>query len=144
MQTVGNFPDLASAQMAAAALRAEGIESLIPDEHLAGVDWQMGTALHGIRLQVAPDDVEAAETFLEGLRTEVVDDDAPDEERCPKCGSDQIGPAKWKQRLKAYGLFFPPLLLAWPFYAALAPRNACRKCDHEWRVPPPAASTTPR
>jgi DNA-directed RNA polymerase subunit M/transcription elongation factor TFIIS len=133
MQTVGNFPDLASAQMAAAALRSDGIESLIPDEHLAGVDWQMGTALHGIRLQVAPDDVEAAEALLAELQTEVATDDAPADEVCPKCGSEQIGPAKWKQRIKAYGLFFPPALLAWPLYALLGPLNTCRKCGHEWR-----------
>jgi len=138
MQTVGNFPDLASAQMAAATLRGEGIECLIPDEHLAGVNWEIATAIQGVRLQVAPDDVEAAEALLEQLQTEteIEDapaDDSPPDEVCPRCKSVDIGPAKWKQRLKAMGLFFPPVLLLWPMYAVLGPLKTCRHCNHEWR-----------
>ena len=41
MATVGNFPDLVSAQLAQSVLRERGIATLIPDEYLAGVDWQL-------------------------------------------------------------------------------------------------------
>ena len=131
MQTVGNFPDLASAQAAAAALRGEGIESLIPDENFAAIDWQMGTALHGIRLQVAPEDVAEAEELLRAEPATA--DETPPEELCPSCRSADVGPAKWKQRIKALGLFFPPVLLFWPVWATLGPLQTCRKCGHEWR-----------
>jgi hypothetical protein len=131
MQTVGNFPDIASAQSAAAVLRGEGIESLIPDENFAGIDWQIGTALHGIRLQVAPDDFAAAEELLRAKPE--MEEELPAEELCPACRSAETGPAKWKQRIKALGLFFPPVLLFWPVWATLGPLQTCRKCGHEWR-----------
>ena len=53
METVGNFPDLASARVVQSLLEAEGIEAQIPDEYFSGVDWQMNTALRGVRVTVA-------------------------------------------------------------------------------------------
>jgi len=45
--TVGNYADLASAELAASILESTGIECVIPDENFAGISWQMGTALQG-------------------------------------------------------------------------------------------------
>lgn len=136
MQTVGNFPDLASAQLAKSLLEAEGIEALIPDEYLAGVDWRMGTAIQGIRLQVGDDDAEEARALLESVppvnSNELVPvalDEADD--RCPRCGSSDTGEPPWKRRLKAATLLFPLLIFAWPFLTA-GNVSACRHCGYEW------------
>ena len=137
MKTVANFPDLASAQLAKSLLESEGIEALIPDEHLAGIDWRLGTAIQGVRVQVDDEDAEEARGLLEG------DDVAVDEEMlesadaipaadlCPRCGSSETASPKWKRRLKAATLIFPLLIFAWPFLAA-GQRLACTSCGHEW------------
>ena len=127
-------------------LDAEGIFTNIPDEHLAGIDWQMGTALHGIRLQVAPEDVDRATELL--ATAFVITDqeiagpgvvDLPDvPEVGPACGSDAIGPPKWRNRLKAAGLFFPPLLLAWPIFAVFGADATCLSCERSLRRSGPA------
>ena len=137
MKTIANYPDLASARLAQSLLEAEGIHSFIPDEHLAGIDWQMGTALKGIRLQVGPEEEEAAKALLAehlaDVDLESDEDDSP-RESCESCGSDQIGRPKWKNRVKAATLFFPPLLLLWPFFALFGPSRQCASCGRSWKV----------
>ena len=150
VETVGNFHDLATAQVAAAALRAEGIDALIPDEYLAGVDWQLGTALHGVRVQVAYEDAEVARALLHRFWTAPAaetpdalvaadpDGDARDRRArvpgvCPACGSESFGPASWKNRAKAIALVFPPLLLAWPLLVVCMPSFTCSACGQSWK-----------
>jgi len=142
MKTVGNFPDLASARLAQAMLEGEGIPSTIPDEYLAGLDWRMSGALGGVRLQVSPEHAEAAVALLEqGTivdsaeldRLAVGDDQVSDVEICPSCSSSSIGPARPRRRAKALTmLFFPFLLLAWPFLAAARRKRLCSECGHIW------------
>lgn len=134
METVGNFPDLASAKVAQSLLDAAGIDASIPDEYLSGVDWQMTTALHGIRLTVAPEDAEAAREILEAEFKEDTGDD-PDAERCPRCGSDRVGDPRWRKRLKGLSFFFFPVLILYPLFARFAPRNECYTCGHRWNEP---------
>lgn len=142
MITVGNYPDLASARLAQSVLDAEGLFTNIPDEHLAGLDWQMGTALHGIRLQVAPEDVERATQLLttafavdhHDVSETQAGEAAPAADLCPACGSDAIGPPKWKNRVKAAALIFPPLLLVWPLFAAFAAHATCSSCGRNSRT----------
>src|SRR5437763_15735580 len=64
VETIASYPDLISAQLAQSLLEAEGIDTSIPDENFAGIDWQWSTALNGIRLQVAPYDIESAMALL--------------------------------------------------------------------------------
>jgi putative signal transducing protein len=135
--TVGNYADIASAEVAASLLEAADIECVIPDENFAGISWQMGTALQGVRLQVADEDLELARIALENPGEPARgDEDAqapPPEDVCIKCGSESIGQPKWKNRLKAIGIFFPPALLVWPVLAAVNSRTQCFSCGHAWR-----------
>jgi hypothetical protein len=134
--TVGNYADLASAEVAASILESAGIECVIPDENLAGVAWQMVSALQGVRLQVADENRELARVALEQPEP------APAEEAtrlplredvCIMCGSESMGPPKWKNRLKAISILFPPVLLLWPLLAAVNSRTQCVSCGHAWR-----------
>src|SRR5437868_15500110 len=105
--------------MAKSLLEAEGLAALIPDEFLAGNAWQWSTALQGIRLQVEEASEERAREILAyafGDRPPELDpepeDDAVDTgPSCPACGSDRVGPARWKKRLKVVSLLFFPLLI---------------------------------
>jgi hypothetical protein len=141
METVGNFPDLASAKLAQSILKARGIASLIPDEYMAGVDWQLGTALQGIRLQVGPADVELARWLL--AQTSPAPDvdaaaeleDRDEDEVCPRCQSTLVGPPPWKRQLKVATFFFPPFLLLWPLLAFASGNRTCLACGLSWDRP---------
>lgn len=139
LTTVGNYPDLATAEVAASLLEAEGIETLIPDRNFAGLSWQMGSAIQGIRVQVSSEDTEAAFGILRqyaiesGGEPQGDADSTSEDPVCPACGSDCLGDAKWRNRLKAIAIFFPPVLLLWPVFVAARPRFQCRSCGHGWR-----------
>jgi hypothetical protein len=135
--TVGNYADLASAEVAASLLESAEIECVIQDENFAGINWQMGTALHGLRLQVARENLEIARIALEnhGESTQDEEDTPPpsSEDVCMACGSESVGQPKWKNRLKAIALFFPFALLAWPVLASVNSRTQCSSCGYTWR-----------
>jgi hypothetical protein len=135
--TVGNYADLASANVAASILESAEIECVIPDENLAGIAWQMGSALQGVRLQVADENLELARIALEYPGEPAPAEAVPRppwlEDVCILCGSESIGPPKWKNRLKAIGILFPPVLLLWPLLAAVNSRTQCVSCGHAWR-----------
>jgi hypothetical protein len=138
MATVGNFPDLASAQLAQSVLREHGVVTLIPDEYLAGVDWQLGTALQGVRLQVRTSDLERASSILAASHGPEFDDEeesAEDEdepEACPRCQSTLVGPPPWKRRLKVATFLFPPLIFLWPLFALRGVDRTCSSCGLSW------------
>ena len=144
METVANFPDLAAAQVASAVLAGDGIDASIPDEHIAGIDWRMATALHGIRLQVDPNDAERARELL-AQEPETAEIEAPiaGEDVCPRCQSPSIAQERWKTRLKAATMIIPTLLLIWPFVIAVSPRMKCSACGHRWPEPDPTVPPNP-
>ena len=141
MITIGNFPDLASARIALSYLEAAGIRAVILDEFLAGLDWRLGTAIQGIRLQVQPEDEQAARELLAAEFQGAEEDGEFTEEPlqkaetilCPACGSDRVGPPSWRKKTKAAALFFPVVLLAWPLVALIESRHQCAACGHAWR-----------
>lgn len=132
---MGNFPDLASAQLAQSLLRSAGIEAEIPDEYFAGVGWQMSSAIQGVRVTVHPDDAEEARALLReqmgGAEEGATDDVAP--ELCPQCRSERVGAPGWKRRLKAVTIIFPALILLYGAFALLLPNTVCSACGHGWR-----------
>lgn len=129
MQTIANFPDLISAELAQSLLEAEGIESTIPEENIAGLDWRWATALQGIRLQVADEDAGAARALL-AETSEIEREPAVDV--CPKCGSAEIAQSQWKRKLKGVTMFVPFLILVWPFVMWMEPKMECASCGHRW------------
>jgi hypothetical protein len=134
--TVGNYPDVASAEVAASILESAGIECVIPDENVAGIAWQWGSALQGVRLQVAGENLELARIALEEPEpapAEAVARPPWREDVCVMCGSESIGRPKWKNRLKAISILFPPVLLFWPLLAAVNSRTQCVSCGYAWR-----------
>jgi len=143
MPTIANFADLPTAQLAQSLLEAEGIEAHIPDEHMAGIDWRWSTALHGIRLDVAEEDVEAAKELLnengwsapEGEAAAAIPAPAErgENEVCPSCGGDCVE-APSLRRAKAVTMFFPIFLLFWPLVRLFIPDVACKSCGRTFRV----------
>ncbi len=145
METIANFPDLATAHVAAAMLAAEGIDASIPDEHLAGLDWRMATALQGIRLQVVPDDAQRATELLTQEPDPVeIENPVAGEDICPRCQSTAIALARWRMRLKAATMIIPTLLLVWPLVLMFRPRVKCSNCGYKWHERDSSAAPNPR
>ena len=95
----------------------------------------MNTALHGIRVTVAPADAEAAREILEESSPESSAEAPPPDEVCPSCNSERVGPPTWKKRLKALAIFFFPVLLVYPLFLAFSRKSECYACGHRWNPP---------
>lgn len=91
--TVGQFRDLPAALLAKGALDSAGIEAFLIDDNMVRMDWFISNLLGGIKLQVRPEDADAAMDVLEndipeGFEVEGLGD--YEQPRCPKCGSVDI------------------------------------------------------
>ena len=62
--TLVRLGDLTTAQLLRGRLDAEGIEGLLPDEHVATQGWHFHGAIGGIRVQVRRADLERAQEIL--------------------------------------------------------------------------------
>jgi hypothetical protein len=96
MVTIAKFFNLGEAKLAQGKLTSAGISTFVCDENMHAMNWHMGMALGGIRLQVPDSQLVRA--------LEVLDDFAPDEPRenegeeaeidevacCPECDSLEI------------------------------------------------------
>jgi hypothetical protein len=63
--TIARFFWPAQAYLARCRLEACGIEVWLPDEHMTRLYWHCCIAFGGIRLQVNPEDIEAARAVLD-------------------------------------------------------------------------------
>ncbi len=92
-QIVGRYPVLALAQLAQAALAAEGIAGFFENAEIVNADWMLGNAVGDVKLLVATQDAEAACTILNAMQTQRREREAEvaetgyAEERCLACGA---------------------------------------------------------
>jgi hypothetical protein len=133
MVTVGAYATPWEAQLARACLEAEGIDSVLADEHLGRI-W-CATTVGGIKLRVREDDALRACELLRSRQPIpeiylVTDADLPlpQPERCPGCKSDNLILERWS----VLGLLGTWLLLG---LALPVPRRRwnCRACGSEWK-----------
>jgi hypothetical protein len=130
--TVGAYASPWEAQLARACLEAEGVDSVVADEHLGRI-W-CATTVGGIKLQVREDDASRASELLRSrkpipeiyLVTE--SDLPPSAQRCPSCKSDNLVLERWS----VLGFLGTWLLLG---LALPVPRRrwACRGCGSAWK-----------
>ncbi len=140
--TIAHYLSAADAQLARTTLAGSGIQSWICEETLGGLDWRMGVALGGIRLQVLAGQVDEALEILE-LPGELPADAATPgeaaelaatEDRCPRCGSARIEESSVARRAKGVSMIFWPLApLSFLVVALAGGRMICRECDYRWR-----------
>lgn len=129
--TVGAYASPWEAQLARACLEAEGIESVVADEHLARI-W-CATTVGGIKLRVWKEDAVRASELLRS-RTPIPDlhlvteADLPLPQRCPSCKSDNLALERWS----VLGFLGAWLLLG---FAVPVPRRRwnCHGCGSEWK-----------
>jgi hypothetical protein len=97
--TISKFVSLGEAKLAQGKLISAGISAFVCDENMHAMNWHMGMALGGIRLQVPDSQVVRALEVLddfdpEGAEASLAEDDDEDEMEevacCPECESLEI------------------------------------------------------
>ncbi len=138
--TISKFVSLGEAKLAQGKLVCAGISAFVCDENMHAMNWHMGMALGGIRLQVPDSQVVRALEVLEdfdpeetdALEFEGEDDDEMEEVACcPECESLEIrevassNPRQITLWSSAIPLPEPP--------TQVTRRWKCLMCGYEWR-----------
>lgn len=121
--TVATYTLLKDALPARLTLESEGIDCVLLDQMIAGLDPIMTLAGGGMRLQVRPADAARAAEVL-GLAAPP----AAWPPLCPHCGADKTARVEEARRLA----YFLLALIAFVFPAYRA-RWRCGACGHEWK-----------
>ena len=128
--TLARFRDPLDAELARARLEGAGIEALILDQHLTGINWFYSLALGGVRVQVDASDLDAGRRALREDHSadlaDIPESRLPaDGDGCPRCGSARI-----RARVQR-----PAAALSLAMGLPLAPWRrlwTCEACGHHW------------
>jgi len=109
-RTVRTYRDPIEAELGRARLESEGIDSVIADDGLIAMQWDLSFAVGGAKLKVAEMDHARASEILDEdrsgeLATLSESLSAPaDEVRCPDCGSLEVDASSARRRWAALSL----------------------------------------
>ena len=131
LATVASFRDLQDAQVAISKLESEGVECSLSNEYMVGVLWRLSTAVGGVEVQVAPDDLARARSILESDESAeligIPDLATAPAAACPTCGSEDLTTVRWLRYAAALAtLTGVPI----PFWHT---RTKCRACGKRFR-----------
>ena len=112
MKTIATFSKPEEAHLLRIRLEAVGIPAFVQDEHMVQMDWLYSNAIGGVRVQIAPEDLEEAREFLAADTPQPCPDSI--DVLCPRCQSNNTALEEWPRRLAFFCLliFRFPLLLA--------------------------------
>lgn len=127
--TIRKYRDLPEALLAKGTLESAGIESHLADDNIIRLDWFYSNLIGGIKLQVRPEDIDAANEILNQPIPENLEIDGVGEyqqPKCPKCQSLDVS-YRELQKLASYGSAYlgvpvPVHKKAW----------SCHSCGNEW------------
>ncbi|HEY7405199.1 MAG TPA: hypothetical protein VIB39_16865 [Candidatus Angelobacter sp.] len=131
--TVSTYRDLPEALIAQGKLQALGIPSFLADENVVRMDWFWSNLMGGVKLQVAPEDRDAAvEALDEEIPSSFTAEEVGEEYQqpaCPKCGSLDIGFETLDKGIALTALYTVALPVP-------VPKNAwkCEQCGARWIV----------
>jgi|SRR5579862_2863187 len=137
--TISKFLSLGEAKLAQGKLVSAGISAFVCDENMHAMNWHMGMALGGIRLQVPDSQVVRALEVLDDFEPEqpqLVDLESDDDEVeevacCPECESLEIRevPDSMPRQIALWSAAIP-----FPEPPTQVSRRwKCLMCGYEWR-----------
>ena len=92
--TIAKFYSLGEAKLAQGKLISEDISAFVCDENMHAINWHMGGAFGGLRLQVPDSQVVRALEILDGFEPEETEPGEEEETEevacCPECESLEI------------------------------------------------------
>lgn len=136
--TISKFLSLGEAKLAQGKLVSAGISAFVCDENMHAMNWHMGIALGGIRLQVPDSQVVRALEVLDDFEPDEGDSPQLNEEEdemeevacCPECESLEIREVTTNPRQIALWSAAIPF----PEPAAEISRHwKCLMCGYHWR-----------
>ncbi len=137
MVTVASFARVIDAHMLQSALVAQGIDAVVTDEHLVGINWYLANAVGGVKVQVPADELDRARDALGEIASSYRSEPEPEpihEEECfppcPQCGSRRV------RRLRVSWLSFLTLFLSVEALLIPSRRYFCEACGRRWRTAP--------
>jgi hypothetical protein len=122
---VARYADVAEAEVARSALDSAGVFALVFDGDFSQAAWHLSTAIGGVRLMVAEEQLADAQAVL--ALPEPAQKPSDDEETCPRCGAIDIA------RMYSWWSLAPSALIGSVFLFRRLRRH-CRACGHDWRV----------
>ncbi len=131
--TLRTFRDLPEALLAKGSLESAGIEATLLDDNMIRMDWFISNLLGGIKLQVRPEDVEAANEILNQPTPETLEVDGVgdyEQPKCPACQSLDIS-FQELEKFASYGSAYVGIPI--PVHK---PAWTCHACGHEWTESP--------
>jgi Putative prokaryotic signal transducing protein len=138
--TISKFLSLGEAKLAQGKLVSAGISAFVCDENMHAMNWHMGMALGGIRLQVPDSQVVRALEVLDDFEPDDTDasqlEDGDDDELyevacCPECESLEIREVTTSspRQITLWSAAIP-----FPEPAAESVRRwKCLMCGYHWR-----------
>lgn len=141
LATVASFRDVLDAQAAISKLESEGVECSLANEYLVGMLWRLSTAVGGVEVQVAPEDLARARSILEmdesAALSAVPELQSAPSARCPRCGSEELATVRWSRFAAAFAT-----LTGIPI-PVFRTRTRCRACGNQSKTLPGAPGGTP-
>jgi hypothetical protein len=111
-----SFTDMMQANIVRGRLEAEGIPSIIANEHTVTADWTHSLALGGVRVMVPPYHLQDAREVIKQIDAgEFMEDEEPEqiteEDQCPTCKNKltRNEPMSWKVSILLGSLLMLPM-----------------------------------
>jgi hypothetical protein len=134
--TVATYTGPIEAHIAKGRLESEGIAVFLADEHHVWANWVYSNALGGVKLLVAVENVDQAQTILQKHSDGEFEADLQQEfpglkeEECPHCGSKDF---KSTLSLWSLGLVILTLGLVSVIFPLRQENRICLTCRHKWK-----------
>ena len=131
MVPVASFVHVPEAHVARARLEAAGIPASVENEHLASIQWELTSALGGVRVCVPRERAGEAAAIVSRDESDSFEPDeiaaGDDGPRCPRCNAGLGQPSHAGLRARALSLLIGFPLLFWNRSVV------CDACGHRWR-----------
>lgn len=127
--TIRQFRDLPEALLAKGSLDSAEIESDLVDDNIVRLDWFWSNLMGGVKLQVDPEDAEAANEILNQPILEGFDAAGPGQYRQPRCPNCDSLDVSYQELNKPVSYFAAYVGVPIPVY-----RRAwrCHSCHAQW------------
>ena len=134
--TIASFPYPGEAYIMSSKLEAAGIWSFVADARIVNLNWMLCGAIGGVKLQVRENDAkEALEILQPKSESEII---LCDEDRCPKCRSENIHYETFSLRPMYIVWLISYLFLGNGSYGGfilpfIKRKWRCGTCGYQWR-----------
>ena len=132
----GKYASLAEIKIIQSYLESEDIKTYLFDQH-ANSMAMVPTTSEGIRLMIAKEDLQKAQTLIEAQKLEAINNDDLIGTDCPKCKSNNTKILFNEKNIDVSGLLLS-FVVGFPFVKKFKKKEnwICTSCHNEWEEIP--------